>query len=58
MGIFAANFKASPRIWNGSLTNANGACNSDAQPLELVHIAQSRRSKTVFLKRFNKAPDV
>ncbi len=58
MGIFAANFKASPRIWNGSLTNANGACNSDAQPLELVHIAQRRRIKIVRLKGFNKVPNV
>ena len=54
----AANFRACPSIWNGSLINANGACNSDAQPLELAHIAQRRRIKIVRLKGFNKVPNV
>ena len=54
----AANFRASPKIWNGSLINASGACNSDAQPLELAHIAQSRRINKSFLENFNAMPDV
>ena len=54
----AANFRAWLKIWNGSLINANGACNSDAQPLELAHIAQRRRISKNFLEGFNAMPDV
>ena len=54
----AANFRAWLKIWNGSLINANGACNSDAQPLELAHIAHRRRIKIVRLKGFKKVPSL
>ena len=56
MGNFEANFKACPRIWNGSLINASGACNSDAHPLEAVQIAHKSRTSKIFLKGFNAAP--
>ena len=49
----AANFRAWLKIWNGSLINASGACNNDAQPLEVVHIAHKRRTRTVFLSKLN-----
>ena len=40
---------------NGSFIKASGTFKS-AHPLEAVHTAQSKRIKTVFLKRFNKVP--
>ncbi len=49
----AANFRAWPKIWNGSLINASGACNSDAHPLDIKHNPHKVRIKNDFLNVFN-----
>lgn len=49
----AANFSAWLKIWNGSLINASGACNSDAQPLDIKQNPHKRKTRTIFLSELN-----
>ena len=53
MGILAANFRAWLKIWNGSLISASGACNSDAQPLDIKQNPHKRKIRNNFLEEFN-----
>ena len=49
----AANFRAWLKIWNGSLINASGACNNDAQPLDIKQNPHKKKIRNNFLEGFN-----